>query len=209
MIIKKLRKNLTIVGVMHVSPECVFGVPSIILNERPQVVGVELCKRRYIALRSGGAPAPLFPFPFFLYLIQEIVARQIGVKAGTEMVLAIKSAKKIGANVALLDQDIEITLRRLALLPLNEKLRFILWMIGGFLTGQKIRLKSLLDEKKLRWILNQFKTRCPGFYRVLVEERNRVMASNIRRILAKDVKMVCVVGAGHVFDLMDKLSYRG
>jgi pheromone shutdown protein TraB len=37
----------------------------------------------------------------------------------------------------------------------------------------------------------------PGFYRVLVSGRNKVMAKNLKDLSRKFDKIVCVIGAGH------------
>ena len=55
----------------------------------------------------------------------------MGVKPGSEMISAIEEARNIGAEVALIDRDIEVTLQRFwGKMKFLEKIRMI-----GSLTG--------------------------------------------------------------------------
>ena len=48
-------------------------------------------------------------------------------------------------------------------------------------------------------MIHVFKKRYPNLYKVLIEERNEIMANNLSKImeLEPDKKIVAIVGAGH------------
>ncbi|MEM2674617.1 MAG: hypothetical protein QXW77_03155, partial [Candidatus Hadarchaeales archaeon] len=133
MIVEQIGERLTLVGTAHVLPQSVRMVREIILEKRPSVVGVELCRGRYLALKEGRVSVPRSPLALILYLIQEFFSRRTGVRAGAEMLEAIGAAEEVGARVEFLDRDIGLTLQRLLALGPWEKLKFAFWAAGGFL----------------------------------------------------------------------------
>ena len=52
--------------------------------------------------------------------------------------------------------------------------------------------------------MKNVKTRYPNFYKILIEERNDVMAHNLIRLMKKDPdkKILAIVGAGHEDELI-------
>jgi pheromone shutdown protein TraB len=52
--------------------------------------------------------------------------------------------------------------------------------------------------------MKEVKVRYPNLYRVLVTERNKIMAVNLFKIMKEhpDKKILAVVGAGHAEDMM-------
>ena len=121
----KVNDNIILVGTAHISKESVEEVKKAIKEHKPDVVAVELCKRRHEAitkkdkwentpvtklLRSNNAYLMLAQT--FLSSIQRRLGKEYGVEPGSEMIAAIDVAKKNKIEVALVDRDISITLKR-------------------------------------------------------------------------------------------------
>ncbi|MDI6820036.1 MAG: TraB/GumN family protein [Candidatus Hodarchaeaceae archaeon] len=218
--LRRLNDRLILVGVAHILPESRVEAERAIERERPEVVAVELCRGRYEAL-AHDLPRPsvlevlrarrfgLFMLNNLLYLLQNRFARQTGTPAGEEMLAAIECAKRVGARVELIDRDIGITLERLmGRTGMMEKMKFLAEILLGFLPfGPRVKLDKLTEDEVLSHLLSSLKRASPAAYEVLIEERNEYMAARIAELLAlSSGRIVCVVGAGHVPGLCQRLT---
>lgn len=217
--LKSLDERLILIGVAHVLPKSIAEVKTTILRERPEVVGVELCPTRYMLLTSGlrGVKGKVVPPGQFrlailnklLYYLQRRVARQTGMPAGEEMLVAIHSSRKVGSRLELLDQEISTTLQRLVdRMGWGEKLRLGVELLLSLLPlGKRIEIEKVTEEQVVKRLLSELKRTSPTAYEVLIRERDEYMTSKILKLLATSSgKVVCVVGAGHVPGLYQKLS---
>ena len=219
---RKLGDRLFLVGVAHVLPKSSREVREVILRERPVLVALELCKNRYSALARQAKGVgfldalrarklPLFLLGSLLHLLQSRFARQTGTPAGEEMLVAARLARKVNAEVELIDRDINVTLQRLVERTRGrEKFRLLAELLLGFLPiGKRFDLEKLTEEEVVERLLREFMRASKTAYEVLVEERNAYMAKKIAMLFAKTSgKIVCVVGAGHVPGLAERLSHR-
>ena len=136
----------------------------------------------------------------------------VGVAPGPEMKQAIKIAKKENIKLALIDQDIEITLQRLSrAITWKEKRNFLIDLIKAiFLRKKEIEfdLTMVPDKKIIKKLTNQLKERYPNVYKVLIEERNIVIAANINKLmnLNPDKKILVILGAGHIDDVLELIK---
>ena len=117
-------KDITIVGTAHISKKSIKEVREVITETKPKIVAVELDQARFEALskkkrwEETSITRILKEGKMFLVLVQIILAmiqRQLskeGIRPGAEMVAAIRIAKKVNCEIALVDRDITITLRR-------------------------------------------------------------------------------------------------
>jgi len=136
--------RVRVVGTAHVSEESVREVEETIEAERPDIVAVELDEGRYRQLK-GGEPDDIEPgdllrgntvFQFIAYWMLSYVQARLGEKfdvtPGADMLSAVETAEELGIDVALVDRDINETMRRFwsAMTPV-EKLR----MVGGLAFG--------------------------------------------------------------------------
>jgi len=114
--------RLKIIGTSHISPESLKKVQQVILKEKPNIVAIELDKKRLIALLQKGKTGPRLRdikrvglkgwlFAIIGAWVERKLGAKVGVTPGSEMTAAISAARQVGAKVALIDQDIEITLR--------------------------------------------------------------------------------------------------
>ncbi len=220
-------RNLTIIGTSHIARQSVEEVKTAIESLKPEIVCLELDQRRLIALsqkRRGLSIADIRHVGFGGWLLSAIGAyvekklgESVGVLPGAEMMAALKIARQQDIRVYLVDQDIVVTLKRFSKeFGLKEKLRlvndFILGLIFKKREFKKMGIKELdltkVPEKDvIKRMISHVKKRYPNLYKVLIEERNVIMAKNIAYIMKKhpDSKMLAVVGAGHEEEIISIL----
>ncbi|MFC6737507.1 TraB/GumN family protein, partial [Halolamina salina] len=130
--------SVRVVGTAHVSAESVREVEETIEEERPDVVAVELDEGRYSQMR-GEEPEDLTAgdllegntvFQFLAYWMLSYVQARMGdrfdIQPGAEMLAAVETAEDLGIELALVDRDIQETIRRFwARMSLFEKLRVV------------------------------------------------------------------------------------
>ena len=141
---------------------------------------------------------------------------------GIDMLTVVKEAKKAKAKIALIDQDIRLTLRNFSKsITWKERFRFIGDIFLGIFRGKKLAkemgistldLNKVPSNKIIKTLINKLKKRYPSVYKASIDDRNKVMANNLNHILSKhpDETVVAVVGAGHVDGmkkLLDKPQY--
>lgn len=204
--------RLKIIGTSHIARESVSRVEVVLRKELPQVVAVELDRKRLFALVHGDRSGPsvrdikrigLKGWLFALVggWVERKLGAKVGVFPGEEMLRAVSVGREVGAKVALIDQDIEVTLRRFSQgLSWREKGRFVQDVIGGFFgKGLTIDVSKVPPKELIAKLLEEVKGRYPNVYRVLVVERNEFMAHRLAELLDvhPDQLIVAVVGAGH------------
>ncbi len=203
--------RLVMVGTAHVSRESIKEVEEVIEREKPDIVAVELCEKRYRALVEKTPPeisikdviksgeVYLLLFQWILAYFQRKVGKTLGVRPGEEMLRAIEKARETGADVALIDRDITITFRRFwARMSLMEKLRMtfaLIRSIGG--GGEEIDVEEMKKEDVVERLIEELRKFSPSAATVLVDERDAFIAGNLLNLLSTGKKIVAVVGAGH------------
>ncbi len=210
-----------IIGTSHISPDSLKKVEETIRRLQPTVVAIELDKKRLVALsepnRQGIRLRDMrrvgvkgWIFASVGAWVERKLGEKVGVSPGAEMLKAVELAKEVKAKVALIDQDIEITLRRLSMfLTWREKGRFVADLIkAAFGRGMKIDLARVPEKKVIEKLLDEVKVRYPSVHKVLVEERNVVMARNLAALARHmpDATVVAVVGAGHEKEIINLLK---
>lgn len=208
-------KNLILIGTSHIAKESIKKVEEVILKEKPDIVALELDKPRLIGLLNEGKKKNKYSIKaifqvglkgFIFSLIGEYVERKlgklVGVKPGDEMRKAYAVAQKEKIKVALIDQDIRITLKRLSQsITWKEKFRFFWDIIKSPFIRKKIPfdLNKVPSEALIKQLVGQVKDRYPNVYNVLIKERNDVMGKNLAKLMMKfpEYKVVAIIGAGH------------
>ncbi|MEW6295012.1 MAG: TraB/GumN family protein [Candidatus Diapherotrites archaeon] len=212
--IKAHGKEVILVGTAHISRQSIELVEKTIEEEKPEVVGIELCGTRLTQLRSGRrwsetnigqiikeGKTYLFLVNLMLSNLQKQLGKKMGVRPGAEMFAAYKIAQKQGIPIALLDRDIQVTMRRtFALVGLKEKIKLLLSIIAGFFSEKKEVTAELIEKLKTKdmmtELMEEFMRTAPTLKKVLVDERDAFIANKILSL--KEKKILAVVGAGHV-----------
>ncbi|MEG3224237.1 MAG: conjugal transfer protein TraB [Methanobacteriales archaeon Met13] len=207
-------EKLQIIGTAHVSQKSVEEVKNTIMENEPDIVAVELCPARYHNMMNEkegnedkktpqirdilkGNNLTLFLVSGFLSYMQKKIGDDMGVKPGAEMMAAMEAAQEVGARLALIDRDIQITLQRaLNQMSAWEKLKFFYGILGSFFSkdDQIEDLESIKEGDTLAEVMEYFQKMSPQAYHVLVDERDAYMA---QMLLNQEGSVVAVVGAGH------------
>ncbi len=202
-----------IIGTSHIAKESMEAVKRIIEKEKPDCVAIELDPKRFFALtqQKGGERRKIgLRYGLTIYVfgwLQQKLGERIGVLPGSEMLAAAESAKQVGAKIVLIDRDIQEIFQGIMAIPLSEKLKLFLGIFAAPFSREKIDLKKVPDERTIEQAIQYMRKELPGFYKVLIEDRNKYMAAWIRRLENEFDNIVVVVGAGHKRDL-EKLIRR-
>ncbi len=216
-------KNLTILGTSHISIQSIKDVSSFVKNNKPDIIALELDSARFIALTDKKAKKSSFKDVMHLGLkgfilnqigayIEKKLGKLVGVSPGSEMKEAIKLAKEYNLRIELIDQRIDITLKKLSKsITFKEKFRFVIDLISGTLYEKKrikIDLTKVPEESFILEILEKIKVRYPSFYNVLIAERNKIMAKNLNKLINdnKQSNIFAIVGAGHLSGLLQEIK---
>ncbi len=210
-------KEFIIIGTAHVSKESAELVQSVICEEQPDTVCVELCESRYQAVRQKKKwlemdivkvikekKAFLLLSNLLLASFQKRIADKLEVKPGEEMIRAIETGESLGAEICLADRDIRITLSRTwRIMGLWQKIKLLFQMALSLgqvddIDGQDIERMKQADM--LETILSEVGQSAPVLKTILIDERDLYLAARIKSAPGK--KIVAVVGAGHVPGIM-------
>jgi len=216
-------KNLTLIGTSHIAKESLNEVEDTFNKEDPDIIAIELDKKRlYGLIHKPKGKVNLYSIRkigikgFIFSLIgawaEKKLGELVGVSPGSEMKKAIFLAKKNNKKIALIDQDIEITLKRFSKsLTWKEKWNFFVDIIKGISSRKKeidFDLTKVPSKKIIKKLINKVKKRYPNIYKVLIEERNYVMAENLAKLMEKnpEKKILGIIGAGHEEEILELIK---
>ena len=215
-------KNLTIIGTSHIAKQSLEDVEKAIIEGKPGIVALELDRRRLYSLFKKPGKLRIYDIKrvgikgFVFALIgawaEKKLGKLVGVAPGSEMKKAVRLAKKNKIKIALIDQDIEITLKRFSKsLTWKEKWNFFVDIMKAIFIRKEViefDLTKVPNKKTIRKLVDKVKERYPNVYKVLIEERNYIMADNIKKImdLYPDKKILGIIGAGHEDDILNSIK---
>ena len=196
---ERIGKSILLVGTAHISEKSVKEVRAAIKKFKPDLVAVELCSDRYKALtrkqrwektsvidviRSGKGFLVLIQT--FLAMTQRKMGKELGVEPGSEMIAAIKEARKMGIPVVLADRKITVTFRRAwRSMSFSEKLKLV-WYSMKALVGydraleeEEIDLDEIMDEDFISMMMDELRSFIPNATYALIDERDMYIAKGI------------------------------
>lgn len=213
-------KNIAIIGTSHVSRASIKEIKDFIEQHKPQIIAIEIDKKRLDSLlkqhhtklslsiiKKVGIKA--FLFLIIGSLTQKIIGKKLNVMPGSELYTAYLQAKKYNLKIYLIDQDLEVTLKRFSK---NFSMKDFFSIFKDFFKGiftpkkqlqqlglEKIVGGNLPDDKTIERIIIHLKKNYPGIYKTLIHERNNVMASNLLVLHQKfpNNLILAVVGKAH------------
>lgn len=206
-------KEVMILGTAHVSRESAEKVASIIHEEKPDTVCVELCPSRYQSIRQKDRwldmdivkvikekKAFLLLTNLLLASFQKRIAKKLDINPGQEMIQAIKSADETGAKIELVDRDIRVTLSRTwNVMGFFGKLKLLFHLLLSLGEVEDIKeedIERMKQEDILESLLAEVGKSLPVLKSILIDERDMYLSQKIRQSPGK--KILAVVGAGHV-----------
>jgi pheromone shutdown protein TraB len=190
---------ITLVGVGHVF-DIERQVRYVIRSTAPGAVAVELDPARYQALKEpqkrGSAPLPYQ----LLALTQRRMAKEFNGKVGQEMLVAVEEGQSVGAKVLFIDVEASQMFRRLWVsMPIKEKVLMFLSGLTGLVASKK-QVEAELErfEENESEYMELMAQEFPTMKKVLIDDRNDVMASRIAKAEGQYGSVLAVVGDGHV-----------
>ena len=209
-----MQERYMLIGTSHVAQESKQKIKKAFSEFQPDIIAIELDKQRYSALvnkekSSMGISAIRqlgitgYLFALIGKFVQKRVGNMVGMNPGEEMLLGATLAKNNKLQLALIDQDVKITLRGLSKkVPFSEKMRMVKdFLFAPFSKQEKVKLDltKVPPSELIEKLMGQMRKSYPRFYAVLVEDRNKYMAKQIFLILRNnpEKKIMAIVGAGH------------
>lgn len=196
-------------GTSHVSHESLDLIEEKIQEHDPDTVALELDLMRLNALMNdtetqrGG--------PIFIRLIkkfQDMIGSKTGVMPGEEMLYAYQTAVNEGRDVALIDQEITETIKKIKEVRRVEKARAISQLLLGLVYPGGFDVSKIPEDSFIDELLEEFKFKFPELHGVLVEERNQHMIAALRKLQEQnpDQNIVAFVGAAHQKEIQEELD---
>jgi pheromone shutdown-related protein TraB len=206
-------KTILLIGTAHISRESADLVASVIGEEKPDTVCVELCDSRYQAIRQKNKwqdtniikvikekKVFLLLSSLLLASFQKKIAKKLNIKPGGEMIKAIETGEAIGAKIYLADRDIRITLGRVwRVMGFWEKVKLLFQLVLSLGEIDEISendIEKMKEQDVLESLLSDVGKSMPVMKKILIDERDRYIAHKIRS--APGEKIIAVVGAGHI-----------
>ncbi len=206
-------KEIILVGTAHISKESVKLVEDVIAQENPDTVGVELCQKRFNTILKKDkwedtkitkiikeGKTQLFLANLLIASFQKRIGKDLKIKPGAEMIQAIEAAERSSTQIALLDRDIQITLKRAwRKMRILEKAKLLFSLLTGLISPEKIEeemVEKIKEKDIMTQMMEEFGREVPSVKEVLIDERDIYIANKI--LVAPGKKIVAVVGAGHI-----------
>lgn len=205
--------RLRLLGTAHIATASVEAVNAQIAEFKPDIVAVELCQGRYDTLVNERrldnegllkvikeGKAPMILLQSMLGAEQRKLGLDEGQQPGAELLAAVQTARAAGCEVALVDRDIQVTLRRAwKRMRFKEKRQLMMSLLGDEEEDDDdLDVNDLLqDADLLSSMMQELKGFSPGAGEVLIDERDAYIAGKLQA-LPSDKKVLAVLGAGHL-----------
>jgi pheromone shutdown protein TraB len=207
---RRVPGSVTLIGTEHVSPSSLDEIKDTIALVQPDIVALELCGRRY----SGDIPPVYLPKSqraslrtrttlSLLNRVEHRAGRETHVgPPETDMEVAVRHARRHGADLVLLDRDLFVTLDRFwSNASTVESLR-LLWHLGTSAFGGQSALSPASDSTRpdagsTATYLATARELFPAFHTAVLTERDNYMARRLNELRCAGYDVVAVVGAAH------------
>ena len=219
-------RKLTLVGTAHVSKESVEEVKETIKTLQPDCVAVELDEKRADSIQNADRYSQLDLVKVFkrkegflllanliLSSFQKRMGMNVGVKPGDEMLAAMDAARESEIPFVLVDRPIQITLKRAwAKNSFWGKCKLLATLISSAFSKEEpdpSEIEKLKERNEMDSMMNELAEYMPVIKEVLIDERDRYLASKIWD--AQGSNIVAVLGAGHLPGVqawLEKLSSK-
>ena len=210
--------NIRLVGTAHISRNSADLVKEQIDDFKPDIVAVELDIDRLNALQNPQAfdeetlgsaikngKAPLLLFQSLLAAQQRKMGLELGEKPGIDLLTAVEAAEEKNIQLALIDRDVKITLRRVwSKMGFFQKIKVLNALLAPE-EDEEIDIDSIAEDSDLiSEMMDELRKMVPAAGEVLIDERDDFLASRIRTE-ASNGKVLAVIGAGHLKGVEEKL----
>lgn len=224
--------KIIFIGSSHIAKESVTKIRNEILKIKPEIVAVELDEIRLRSLFSKDTNKTTlknikeigfmgFFFTLLGKMLQEKMGKLVGMAPGSDMKAAVLAGKKAKSKIFLIDKNILNISRDISIkLSFFEKIKLVLYILLGLMytpfahlfkkPRRGIDLSKVPSKDTITELIYEFKKKFPKLYAILIEDRNKHMASALN-FLSKEhpaAKIIVVVGAGHISGIKDILKNK-
>ena len=206
-------REIILIGTAHISQESCNEVKKAVEEKSPDCVAIELDEGRYKSLNNPedwknlDIVKVLKANQGFLLLanlvlsgFQRRMGSNVGVKPGDEMRAADNCAKERDIPVAMVDRPIQVTLRRAwAENSFWGKCKLISALLASAFDKEEVsgeQIENLKNSSEMDSMMKELADYMPVVKKVLIDERDRYLASKIWDCKGK--KTLAVLGAGHL-----------
>lgn len=211
-------KDIYLLGTAHVSKLSAKQVKEAIAEINPDTVCIELDEKRFNSIKNPdqwknsniidvikNKQTNLLLVNLILGSYQRKVAKQMDAKAGVEMMEAINICEHENRHLELVDRNIQTTFSRIFVKhSLWQKMKLITNLIFSIFDDEEINeedIESLKQTDTLNAALSQVEKQFPIVAEVLIDERNKILAHNIKNAQGKVI--FAVVGAAHIPGILE------
>lgn len=206
-------RRITLLGTAHISKESIDEVTTAICFRAPDCVAIELDEQRFSSLkdRNGWRKMDIIKVlrekKGFLLLANLVLAgfqrrmgANVGVAPGDEMKAAYDCATERGITTAMVDRPIQTTLRRAW--SRNSwwgKCKLFATLLASAFDNEAVsgeQIESLKGRSEMDGMMSELSRYLPAVKEVLIDERDRYLASHIWQTTGSNV--IAVLGAGHL-----------
>ncbi len=206
-------RKITLIGTAHVSAESIEEVQNTIKELQPDCVCIELDEKRAESIKNPQKYANLDIVKVlknhqgFLLLanlilssFQRRMGQNVGVKPGDEMLAAMNVANEMEIPTKMVDRPIQITLRRAwAKNSFWGKSKLLGTLLSSAFSKEEVsedEIEKLKKGNEMDSMMSELSDYMPVVKEVLIDERDKYLASNI--FTAEGKNIVAVLGAGHL-----------
>ena len=214
-------RKFILIGTAHISKESCLEVENAVAEKKPDVVAIELDEGRYSSLNDSESwrnldivkvlkkkQGFLLLANLMLSSFQKRMGQNVGVKPGDEMRAADNAAKKLNIPVALVDRPIQTTLSRAwSLNSFWGKCKLLAALISSAFSKEEVsgeEIENLKNSSEMDSMMKELSDYMPGIKKVLIDERDRYLASKIWD--CKGNTVLAVLGAGHLPGVIEHLK---
>lgn len=204
---------ITIIGTNHVSHDSLKLVDK---AKDADIMALELDRGRLHALiskqKTSRSPAVIKQMGVAGYIflliggtIQQKLGKMTGLTPGSEMLHAYNLAKEKNMQVALIDQDFRITMKKFSKMKVRHKLKIFRELFRPAPKDLRFNPTKIPNQEVIKKAMHYMKERLPEMHKVLVDDRNHVMAKRLAKLqlMNPDKNIAAVLGAGHVREVAE------
>jgi|TARA_Y100000310_G_scaffold341734_1_gene441836 pheromone shutdown-related protein TraB len=205
--------EVKLIGTSHISKESVNEVKKVFEKFNPDIMALELDPMRFHALIAKKRKRNIYQEMKYFGIrglilnslgswIENKIGKKVGMKPGSEMKTAIKLAKENKKEIALIDQDIRITIKKLTKISFKEKFKLFFDLLRSpFAKNElkKIDFSKVPEQDFIDKLIKELKKRYPEIFKILIDDRNKILAKNLNNLKKNqnNKKILAIVGAGH------------
>lgn len=205
---------IRIYGTSHVSKDSLDVIDHAFRSD-PDIIALELDPPRLEALMfDGQGRKEGSVFIRLLERFQNYIGGKTGLMPGEEMLYAYNRGIQENLDIALVDQDVRITVQKLGEVRRKEKVKAAFSVLAGLVIpvgGKGFDIESIPEQDKISKLVEELEGSFPGIYRVLMEERNLHMARSISELKVENPgsDIAVFMGAAHREPVTELLRGEG